>query len=163
MQTGCEAQSVRPAAAGGVLLHTASGPARDAGAHEDPPHLGMCAVTTTEIRWCARCGAEMYDPTGTGRWRTVYRNTLDADQCPDVDGGVMINNGHLPAPRRTRTESWMGSHVVDGDRLPPDFTPNLGRSCAAQTAPDGFVCTRLPGHTGRHAAGDSHHIVAVWP
>ena len=28
--------------------------------------------------------------------------------------------------------------------------------------PHGLICTRLPGHTGRHAAGDGDFIVAVW-
>jgi len=48
----------------------------------------------TEIR-CARCGAEMYADEA-GRWRTVYRDTVDPDQCPDVEAGVMVNDGHTP-------------------------------------------------------------------
>lgn len=47
--------------------------------------------------------------------------------------------------------------------LPPDNTPSLlpvARLCCAGWR--GFVCTRLPGHTGRHAAGEGDFIVAVW-
>lgn len=45
----------------------------------------------------------------------------------------------------------------------PDLTPSahtMAPCCGAGWR--GFVCTRLPGHTGRHAAGDGQHIVAVW-
>ena len=48
--------------------------------------------------------------------------------------------------------------------LPPDLTPSLlpvARLCCADQ-PHGLICTRLPGHTGRHAAGDGDFIVAVW-
>ena len=49
--------------------------------------------------------------------------------------------------------------------LPPDLTPSLlpgaGR-CNAWYHPHGLICTRLSGHTGRHAAGDGDFIVAVW-
>ena len=48
--------------------------------------------------------------------------------------------------------------------LPPDLTPSLlpaARLCCADH-PHGLICTRLPGHTGRHAAGDGDFIVAVW-
>lgn len=45
----------------------------------------------------------------------------------------------------------------------PDLTPaphTMTPCCSAGWR--GLVCTRLPGHTGRHAAGDGQHIVAVW-
>lgn len=47
--------------------------------------------------------------------------------------------------------------------LPPDLTSRMpgARHCCAEH-PHGLVCTRLPGHTGRHAAGDGDFIVAVW-
>ena len=48
--------------------------------------------------------------------------------------------------------------------LPPDLTPSLllgARYCCADH-PYGLRCTRLTGHTGRHAAGDGDFIVAVW-
>ena len=47
--------------------------------------------------------------------------------------------------------------------LPPDLTPSahtMTPCCGAGWR--GLVCTRLRGHTGRHAAGDGQHIVAVW-
>ena len=49
--------------------------------------------------------------------------------------------------------------------LPPDLTPRLlpgARHCRAWHHPHGLICTRLLGHTGRHAAGDGDFIVAVW-
>ena len=48
--------------------------------------------------------------------------------------------------------------------LPPDLTPLLlpgVRHCRADH-PHGLICTRLLGHTGRHAAGDGDFILAVW-
>ena len=48
--------------------------------------------------------------------------------------------------------------------LPPDLTPwrpGAGH-CGAWQHPHGLICSRLPGHTGRHAAGDGEFIVAVW-
>lgn len=46
--------------------------------------------------------------------------------------------------------------------LPPDLTrgrwPNM---CTARHGQD-WTCTRIADHTGRHAAGDGEHIVAVW-
>lgn len=45
----------------------------------------------------------------------------------------------------------------------PDLTPSahtMAPCCGAGWR--GLVCTRLPGHTGRHAAGDGSCIVAVW-
>lgn len=50
---------------------------------------------------CGRCGAEMfYDPAraGTDRpeWRPVERISTDPDQCPDLEAGVMLNDGHHP-------------------------------------------------------------------
>ena len=45
----------------------------------------------------------------------------------------------------------------------PDLTPSahtMAPCCGAGWR--GLVCTRLRGHTGRHAAGDGQHIVAVW-
>lgn len=50
------------------------------------------------------------------------------------------------------------------DTLPPDLTPvhqDPEKECAREW--HDFVCTRTRGHTGRHAAGDSEVIVAVWP
>ena len=58
-------------------------------------------------------------------------------------------------------------HASDDDGpivLPPDLTPWLTFDvphCGA-TNSRGLICTRLLGHTGRHAAGDGQHIVAVW-
>ena len=48
--------------------------------------------------------------------------------------------------------------------LPPDLTPWLpfGAPHCGATNSRGLICTRLLGHTGRHAAGDGQHIVAVW-
>ena len=45
----------------------------------------------------------------------------------------------------------------------PDLTPSahtMAPCCGAGWR--GLVCTRLPWHTGRHAAGDGDFIVAVW-
>ena len=49
--------------------------------------------------------------------------------------------------------------------LPPDLTPSLppsARLCCAWRHQWGLICTRLPGHTGRHSAGDGDFIFAVW-
>ena len=48
--------------------------------------------------------------------------------------------------------------------LPPDLTSWLpfGELHCGATNSRGLICTRLPGHTGRHAAGDGEFIVAVW-
>ena len=48
--------------------------------------------------------------------------------------------------------------------LPPDLTPWLpfGEPHCGATNSRGLICTRLPGHTGRHAAGDGEFIVAFW-
>lgn len=47
---------------------------------------------------------------------------------------------------------------------PPDFTGLRGcyQRCNEVQGDDDWVCTRIPGHTGRHAAGDGEHINAVW-
>lgn len=45
-----------------------------------------------------------------------------------------------------------------------DLTPSnltVEELCACEDE-DGFVCTRLPDHTGRHAAGNGDQIISVW-
>ena len=76
------------------------------------------------------------------------------------------------APSEVRERAWRAMlaliQEIEGDvagphALPPDLTPLLppgSRHCCAGWR--GLVCTRLPGHTGRHAAGDGQHIVGVW-
>ena len=56
------------------------------------------------------------------------------------------------------------SHRDEGGptNLPPDLTPSLLPGVRHCCAPHGLVCTRLAGHTGRHAAGDGDFILAVW-
>ena len=47
----------------------------------------------------------------------------------------------------------------------PDFTPNTddyGIYCAAGNERGYGLCSRMNGHTGRHAAGDTYNIIAVW-
>ena len=53
--------------------------------------------------------------------------------------------------------------------LPQDLTSlhpcQFGHTyCAAEIEDDGglWSCTRITGHTGRHAAGDGDKILAVW-
>lgn len=53
----------------------------------------------------------------------------------------------------------------DDPEFVPDLTPNFpgdwGRDyCPSES--EGGVCTRLEGHTGRHAAGNGDRIIAVW-
>ena len=69
--------------------------------------------------------------------------------------------------QRHRTKGWRmpgGAIYVGRPTAPiPDLTPSahtMAPCCGAGWR--GLVCTRLPGHTGRHAAGDGQHIVAVW-
>jgi hypothetical protein len=59
---------------------------------------------------------------------------------------------------------------IRGDEHAPDWVPDLTIQlardrpcCKAREGRKGFICTRLLGHTGRHAAGDGERIVAVWP
>lgn len=62
---------------------------------------------------------------------------------------------------------WAATGEWREELLPPDTTVrpiNLDTWCGA-VAPHTFsvlVCTRLPGHTGRHAAGTGWRIIAVW-
>lgn len=52
--------------------------------------------------------------------------------------------------------------AVGKDRLPQDLTPNQGIPCDGWHEEAGYLCTRNDGHTGRHAAGTSELVVAVW-
>lgn len=45
--------------------------------------------------------------------------------------------------------------------LTPPLLPGA-RHCNAWHPQRGLICTRPPGHTGRHAAGDGDFILAVW-
>lgn len=56
-----------------------------------------------------------------------------------------------------------GAAIVEYDALPPDLLWLNEDSRYCQVDHDVFTCTRVPGHTRRHAAGDGHRIVAVWP
>lgn len=64
--------------------------------------------------------------------------------------------------------SWDSIGVHDLSVLPPDLTPTGRRSDRCwkvehATSPQGgFGCTRIAGHTGRHAAGDGRFVRAVW-
>lgn len=63
----------------------------------------------------------------------------------------------------TNSRDWCRFDEDGPYALPPDTTPSLlpgSRHCCAGWR--GLICTRLPGHTGRHAAGDGDFIVAVW-
>lgn len=68
----------------------------------------------------------------------------------------------MNGPPKDRSWSVMTHRLSVWDRrLPPDLTGDNPRICAA--ANHGmFTCTRHRDHTGRHAAGDGDHIVAVW-
>lgn len=65
--------------------------------------------------------------------------------------------------------AWDSVGQLDLSTLPPDLTPRGRRPDRCwrvehATSPHGgFGCTRLAGHTGRHAAGDGTVIRAVWP
>ena len=66
--------------------------------------------------------------------------------------------------------AWTFRDIPKGHKAPPDLTANgeyeHGRPapiCRAKYPDYPYVCTRLPHHTRRHAAGDGHSIVAVWP
>jgi hypothetical protein len=51
---------------------------------------------------------------------------------------------------------------TDYDSTIPD--PSLNYAGPYCNAEQDAVCTRIPGHTGRHAAGNGDgYIVAVWP
>jgi hypothetical protein len=51
---------------------------------------------------------------------------------------------------------------VQRENLPPDLTLINSVVCPGRH-PVGYWCTRPEGHTGRHAAGNGTHILAVWP
>lgn len=56
---------------------------------------------------------------------------------------------------------WEWTTGDDAKHLPTDLTPSLNDDpCYAGF--HGWGCTRVRGHTGRHAAGDSRKILAVW-
>jgi hypothetical protein len=62
-------------------------------------------------------------------------------------------------------EWWGAPEDDEAGLLPPDPLPTL-REPYCEHSGDGefgwYTCTRLPGHTGRHAASDGELIVAVW-
>lgn len=62
----------------------------------------------------------------------------------------------------TTTEEWV-RQWVGGKWVPlvPDLTPPEAEPCGT-THERSFICTRRPGHTGRHAAGDGAHVIAAW-
>lgn len=48
---------------------------------------------------CANCGQAIFQTAAdraAGRWNTVYRNSVDTYQCPRVDEGIVVNDGHEP-------------------------------------------------------------------
>lgn len=60
--------------------------------------------------------------------------------------------------------AWEYDGTDDADEFP--FPPDLFAHtdfppCCAEW--HRWHCSRLAGHTGRHAAGDARQIVAVWP
>jgi hypothetical protein len=59
-------------------------------------------------------------------------------------------------PALTLTDAEIGA-------LPPDLTPTLVAFVCEVGRWRGWYCSRARGHTGRHAAGNGTHIVAVWP
>jgi len=66
--------------------------------------------------------------------------------------------------RALRAVSWVGWDTEEGNEgLPRDLTPGLswGAQCTEGNA-DGYLCTRLRKHTGRHAAGNGERVIAVW-
>lgn len=69
--------------------------------------------------------------------------------------------------RRDRTvpREWTQSEMgwVD-DALPPDLTVRFYTRdlCPSLSPTSSYICTRMLGHEGRHAAGNSRSIVAVW-
>lgn len=62
--------------------------------------------------------------------------------------------------------SWVVSIAATRPRVAVDYTSTGGRwPCGQEWAAlrgVTFACTRGPGHTGRHAAGTKHQVVAVW-
>jgi hypothetical protein len=78
-----------------------------------------------------------------------------------------------PRPKRYRSWEYAPNDYEAYDLLPPDLKAHrryaaLGLvGCGAlwsrrQSTPSGWVCTRVFGHRGRHAAADGDKIVAVW-
>lgn len=63
-------------------------------------------------------------------------------------------------------ERWGDGWSVENPELVPGLPPDTTRGrwphlCTARVRSD-WACTRIAGHTGRHAAGDGEHVVAVW-
>lgn len=58
--------------------------------------------------------------------------------------------------------SWEVNSESDPGTLPPDLMPynETYETCDAEWGD--WYCTRIRGHTGRHAAGTGAVIVAVW-
>lgn len=64
---------------------------------------------------------------------------------------------------------WNSAGSANRVRLPPDLTNRSTGQCGillrwtdSDDRNRAWVCTRRTGHMGRHAAGDGHHIRAVW-
>ena len=83
----------------------------------------------------------------------IHADPIDAADIQKEGGGVMS------APIE-----WSRWDEGGPTALPPDLTPWLpfGEPACGAANSRGLICTRLPGHTGRHAAGDGDFIVAVW-
>lgn len=114
-------------------------------------------------------------PAGT----PIYRPPLSETQRRAI-AGVEIAREILRAEREARhaigrvlvamraDDSWdsLDHPAVPDEHLPPDYTcgdtHGYGQCGALWTAKGCMVCTRIHGHTGRHAAGNLVHVVAVW-
>lgn len=81
----------------------------------------------------------------------------------DVDPLAWPEDTYAPLPDTWEHHPGQG---VPADRLPPDLTAASrstvprGRVCGDSWR--GWTCTRLVGHTGRHACGGGGTVVAVW-
>jgi len=66
-----------------------------------------------------------------------------------------------PEMHKVACRDWVADSQTDYDSLPVDLTTDPVGGCDARSQ-DGYFCTRADDHGGRHAAGDSYRIVAVW-
>ena len=105
----------------------------------------------TSGMWFVHCPQHGYIGTGHAAW---HHNPVTAQAAADRH-----NRAEHTVPRE-----WVGFPEQDAHGvLPPDLMWFADYELCDQRDPSQtYLCSRPPGHTGRHAASDGDYIVAVW-
>ena len=126
---------------------------------EDAAHFGLTRTPLGAELESLRVDAAVRDVVADASARREERDEyVTRDELAEKLDEVRMEHG----PSRRDWCRWDEDGPIV---LPPDLTPWLlpgARHCNARHHSHGLNCTRLPWHTGRHAAGDGTHIVAVW-